>query len=423
MTALPVTAAAPSRLVERLQLSLLWLIGASSGIVLVEPAPYELFIAVAMVLFFATGLALRTAHLPIAILLVLYNIGFVVGVVPVLALEGTAMWTAVSCFMAVTTLLFALALADDTERRLAALLRGYVAGAVVVSLIGILAYFRLLPSSDAFLIYGGRVKSTFKDPNVFGPYLVLPGLILMQRMMFGRLRDFLLGGTLLMVIVGALFLSFSRGAWGHFAFSVVVLLALSYVTSRSVTERFRIVVFSLIGAGAAVLMVVALLSLPQVADLFNQRASLVQPYDTGETGRFGRHILGALLMLDHPIGIGPLQFSKYFPEDPHNSFLDSFVAGGWLSGFTFITMVLVTLVAGLRTVFVPSPIRAAYLALYATFVAEVAESYIIDVQHWRHYFMIMGALWGVMVATRSGAVRGARVAPAPRAPLPSPAAA
>jgi hypothetical protein len=56
-------------------------------------------------------------------------------------------------------------------------------------------------------------------------------------------------------------------------------------------------------------------------------------------------------------------------HESHNSFLDSFMAGGWISG-------------------------AAYIALYATFAAEVGESYIIDVQHWRHYFLIMGGAVG-----------------------------
>ena len=46
------------------------------------------------------------------------------------------------------------------------------------------------------------------------------------------------------------------------------------------------------------------------------------------------------------------------------------------------------------TTMAPPCLGAAYLALYATFAAEVGESYIIDVQHWRHYFLIMGVLVG-----------------------------
>ena len=62
--------------------------------------------------------------------------------------------------------------------------------------------------------------------------------------------------------------------------------------------------------------------------------------------------------------------------------------------------------------FVRTPWRTAYIALYATFVAETGESYIIDVQHWRHYFLIMGALWGLFVAAAAyrRAVRTERAA-------------
>jgi hypothetical protein len=39
----------------------------------------------------------------------------------------------------------------------------------------------------------------------------------------------------------------------------------------------------------------------------------------------------------------------------------------------------------------------------------VFESAIIDTDHWRHYFLILGVLWGLMLATRAhGAVRRAR---------------
>src|SRR5262249_13437624 len=89
------------------------------------------------------------------------------------------------------------------------------------------------------------------------------------------------------------------------------------------------------------------------------------------------------------------------PEDPHNSFLDSFSAGGWLGGFAFLALVLVTVVIGLRHVFVRTPWQPVYIAAYAAFLGEVGESYIIDVQHWRHYYLIMGMVWGLMVAGRA----------------------
>ena len=406
------TGAAPRSLIERIQHGLLWLIGFSSGFVMIEPAPYEFVVVIAVIAFAATGMTLRAGHLPLAFLLILYNIGCVAALMPVIALEDTAKWTAVTCFLAVTSLFFAIIIVDDTERRLDALLKGYILSAVVTSIIAILAYFKLIPGWEVFIM-ALRAKSTFKDPNVFGPFLILPALLVLQRMMFGRLRDILVGGLTLLVIAAGLLLSFSRGAWAHIAVSALLMLFFTYLTTRKATERLRIMVFAMIGAGVLALFIVALLSLDQVADLFKERASLVQDYDSGHLGRFGRHTLGALMALDHPNGIGPLQFTKYLPEDPHNSFLDAFMAGGWLGGVTYLAIALVMVVLGLRHVFVPAPWQATYIALYAAFLGEVGESYIIDVQHWRHYFLIVGLVWGLMVIRPA-----ARGAVAPREPRP-----
>jgi hypothetical protein len=392
--------AGASPFVDKLRLGVLWLVAAISGFVLIEPAPYEFMIMIAALVFVATGVKLRAGHVPLLLLLAFYNVGFATSLVPVIDLEDTAKWTAVSCFLSLTTLFFAIAFGEDTERRTRVYLHGYILAAVMTSLIGVAAYFRVLPNSEMF-IRALRAASTFKDPNVFGPFLVLPGLIVVQRIMFGNARAVLLNGVVLMIIAAGLFFSFSRGAWGHFAASAVLMMFLLYVTSPSAGRRLRIIVFAVAGVAAIACLILALLSISGVDALFKERASLVQNYDAGHLGRFGRHILGALMAFDHPLGVGPLQFSKYFPEDPHNSFLDAFMAGGWLGGFTFLALVLVTVTIGLRHVFARTPWQATYIACYAAFLGEVGESYIIDVQHWRHYYLIMGMVWGMLVAGRA----------------------
>jgi hypothetical protein len=396
----PPYAPAPTpALVRRLQLGSLWLVGAINGFVLIEPAPYEFMIMLAALVFIATGVALRAGHVALLLMLIFYNIGYATSLVPVIDFEDTAKWTAVSCFLSLTTLFYAVALADDTARRADVLLRGYIFCAVITSIIGVLAYFKAMPGWENFIL-ALRARSTFKDPNVFGPFLVLPGMIVMQRMMFGRLRDLLVNAPILLVIAAGLLLSFSRGAWGHFAASAVVLLFFTFVTTRSNVQRLRIIAFAALAVVALAAFIAALLSIDAVADLFKERASLVKNYDTGHLGRFNRHLLGGMMVFDYPLGVGPLQFSRYFPEDPHNSFLDAFMAGGWLGGFTFLALVLVTVVSGFRHVFARTPWQSTYIAVYAAFLGEVGESYIIDVQHWRHYYMIMGIVWGMIVAGR-----------------------
>jgi hypothetical protein len=406
--AAPRAARAAIPFVDKLRLGSLWLVAAISGFVLIEPAPYEFMIMLSALIFIATGVRLRESHLPLMLMLIFYNVGFATSLVPVIELPDTAKWTAVSCFLSLTSLFFAVAVAEDTVRRTRVYLAGYILAAVITSIIGVLAYFHLLPNSEMF-IRALRAASTFKDPNVFGPFLILPGLIVVQRIMFGSLRAVLFNGVILLVIAAGLFFSFSRGAWGHFAASTVMMLFFLYVTTRSSSKRLRMILFTVGGIAVIAGFILLLLSLHGVDALFKERASLVQNYDAGHLGRFGRHLLGALMAFDHPLGVGPLQFSKYFPEDPHNSFLDAFMAGGWLGGFTFFALVLVTLAIGLRHVFARTPWQATYIACYAAFVGEVGESYIIDVQHWRHYYLIMGMVWGLLIAGRAWLKEQARV--------------
>ena len=103
------------------------------------------------------------------------------------------------------------------------------------------------------------------------------------------------------------------------------------------------------------MLVAVLLSFDSIAEMFKQRASFEQSYDSGRFGRFGRYVLGADMALDRPFGIGPLQFHSYFPEDTHNSYLNAFMSGGWLSGVCYPALVFVTALNGFRYIFVRRP--------------------------------------------------------------------
>jgi hypothetical protein len=315
-------------------------------------------------------------------------------------------WVLVSAYLAVTAVVYAAMLGANTQARLNWLMRGCLAAGLIASLVAVMAYFRLFGElSDIFLLYG-RARGTFNDPNVLGAFLVLPALVAFQRMLTARLSSALHAAVLLIVMLAALFLSFSRAAWGQFGFTAMLLMAITFATSSAPSKRLRIALIAILGTLVALLLVAALLSIGQVADLFKERATLDQNYDLGHLGRFGRYILGFDLMLDRPLGIGPLQFSKsYFNEDPHNTFLNTFMSGGWLGGLAYLSLTLVTAIGGLRFVFVRTPWQPTYHVVYAAFLGVAGESAIIDIDHWRHYFLILGALWGLMVVSRAALAR------------------
>src|SRR5665647_684418 len=101
-----------------LQRALVWLVGASGAIVFIEPSPYELMTLTAAVIFVATGLRLRLVFMPLLLLLVLLNVGYSIGAVPVMDTTGVANWIATSWYMTVTVMFFAMVVADDTAARL-----------------------------------------------------------------------------------------------------------------------------------------------------------------------------------------------------------------------------------------------------------------------------------------------------------------
>ena len=383
-----------------LQRALVWLVGASVAIVFIEPSPYELVTLLAAVLFFATGLRARLVFMPLLLLIVALNLGYSICAVPLLDDPVVFSWIVTSWYMAFTAIFLAMVLSEDTTARLDMLRRGLTVGAMVASLAAVGGYFNLVPGGHDLLTLYERARGTFKDPNVLGAFLILPALFALQNVVTARFGKALRNTVAFGIISLAILLAFSRAAWGGLVLTSAFMLLLMVLTSRSRGERSRIEIITLVTAFAAVLLLAVLLSFDSISDLFKQRASFDQSYDEGRFGRFGRHILGADMALDLPFGIGPLQFHKYFPEDTHNSYLNAFMSGGWISGVCYPALVFVTVILGFRHVFVRVPWQRAYLAIFSAFLGIVGESFIIDTDHWRHFWMMLGAMWGMIAAAQ-----------------------
>src|SRR3984893_9289185 len=386
--------------VAALQRALVWLVGASGAIVFIEPSPYELVTLGATILFFATGLRLRLVFMPLLLLLFLLNVGYTIGAIPFLDTSEVANWIATSWYMAVTVIFIAMVVSEDTAARLDMLRRGLIVGALIAAIAGIAGYFNLVPGGHDLLTLYERARGTFKDPNVLGAFLILPALFALQSVVSDRFGKSFRSAMALVIMSLAILLAFSRAAWGGLAITAAFMLALMVLTSPSRGQRSRIIVTSVVAVVILVMLIAVLLSFDSIGEMFRQRASFDQSYDEGRFGRFGRHILGADMALDLPFGIGPLQFHNYFPEDTHNSYLNAFMSGGWIAGICYPALVFITVIMGFRHVFVPVPWQRTYLAIFAAFLGTVGESFIVDTDHWRHFWMMLGAMWGMFAAAQ-----------------------
>lgn len=388
--------------IAAIQRALMWAVGAGGAIVFIEPSPYELMTLASVVFFFATGLRMRPVFIPLLILLFILNMGYTICSAYLMDKKEILNWILTSWYMAITALFFAMVLSENTAERLEYLRRGLIFGALIASLAGIAGYFRLVPGAgyDLFTLYS-RARGTFKDPNVLGAYLILPALFLLQGVVTQSARKALRSAVGLGIVSLAVLLSFSRASWGQLIACSAFMLILMYLTTPTQAERRRIVTVTIAAAVFAALLLVVLLSFDSIGGLFKERASFNQTYDSGRFGRFGRHALGFQMALELPLGIGPLQFTKFFPEDTHNSFLNAFMSGGWISGISFPALTFITVIMGFKLIFVRVPWQRTYLAVFAGFLGTFFEAFIIDVDHWRHFWMTLGMMWAMIAAAHA----------------------
>ena len=371
----------------------LWLLTACSGLALIEPSPYEVAFLLAVFVFALTGIRFSQKLLPLALLLLLYNIGGTFSLIPWMDESASVRFTAVSVYLMITAVFLAGIMAEDPLGRLETLRRGYLFAAWGAGLAGLLGYFDVAGLGSVFTLYG-RASGTFKDPNVLGPFLVLPIIYVLQHILTGRLG--LMRGLLLMSVpVVALFLTFSRGAWGNLVAAALLMIALTFLTAPNAARRARIVALTLTALGLLTVALLFALSFENIRSVFEVRASLVQEYDGGVTGRFGNQLRSIPLLLEEPNGFGPLRFRWLFPEDPHNVYINAFASYGWLGGFSWLALMAATCLVGWRLVFQRSPWQNHAIVLWSVLFVTILQGLQIDTDHWRHMYLMLGLVWGL----------------------------
>ena len=376
----------------------LWLLTASSWVALIEPSPYEIAFVLVLLVFAVTGIRFSQKLLPLAVLLLLFNIGGAVSLIPWMHDSDSVRFIAVSIYLMITAIFLAAIMAEDPLGRIEMLMKGYLFAVWCAGIAAVLGYFDIAGLGARFTLYG-RASGTFKDPNVLGPYLVLPIVFALQFVLIGR-YSLMRGMVLISVPLAALFLTFSRGAWGNLVASVLVMVFITFLTSPSAARRGRIVMLTLASLFVAAAALMVALSFEGIREVFEIRASLDQSYDQGVTGRFGSQLRAIPLLLDDPNGFGPLQFRWIFnQQDPHNVYINAFASYGWLGGCAWLALMVATCYVGWRLAFRPAPTQNHAIAVWSVLFVTILQGIQIDTDHWRHVYLMMGLVWGLAAVT------------------------
>jgi O-antigen ligase len=390
---------------------------ATGSVVLVEPAPYDL----AIILLFVAGVLLRRLsftrehRLPV-LLLTGFLCANAISMCAAPDLRVAAGHVCVTTYLVVSWLLFVGLSGSGGQFGVRALMNGYAAAAWFSALAAGLAFFDLIPYREVLLRFG-RAQGLFKDPNVYGPYLVpvlLYGLMRLQRVRPFSLRFF---GELLAcaLIATGVFISFSRAAWGDCALATVAFLGLQFAYSVRTRTLSAGALYSVL-ALVLIVGIVAALSLAGgsgFSHLLQDRLG-----DNGlhhyDDDRFDTQRRAIETVLQQPMGIGPGQSEVVFDYSTHNMYLRILVESGVLGFVAFYAFVLLSVARATRLALTLRDrfTRDVFALVSASCFGLLLNGFVIDTVHWRHLWFLLALAWWTPRLTRENPAAQAPVDPA-----------
>jgi O-antigen ligase len=367
------------------------------AVVRVEPAPADAVFAVVIAVAVVTGrMNVRSTPagpaLAVAVFVALNLVACLEAVDPRRA----------ATYMGVTVYLCAFALWVpswvDGRDHARTLLRIYVGVAVASAALGSLALFIAFPFHEQLTYFTGtRARALFKDPNVFGPFLVPAAMMLTQELLEPRLlrSGRLLKAVMLGVLACGILFSYSRGAWLNYAVAIVTM---GVVLAMRRGGGGRAIVFLGVLLIAAVAVVVSIRVTGQL-DFLQERAQ----FQTYDNQRFGAQSGGIEIAESHPIGIGPGQFELTAPISAHSTYVRALAEQGILGFMALIAILYGTLLLAIRNAargWDTYGIGSA--ALLAAWCGILANSVFVDTLHWRHLWLVAGLIWAGQASSSAG---------------------
>lgn len=351
-----------------------------SSLVLIEPSPYDLlfFLLIFIGVCFSSFRIEERFLFPL-LLLIVFAISNLVSIYFMSELFVSVRYLFITFYL-ILSWYFLVSIGNLNVMKL--IFKGYLVTAIISVCIGIAAYLQLLPASDLFLMFD-RVKSTFKDPNVFGPFLVLPTLFalsLTERKSLKISKRLMSFGVFLLLTIGIV-LSFSRAAWGNFGIALIIYF---FVTKREFLQQR-------IKTGVIVTMITIpfllyLVQLPAIQELFTSRL-MIKNYDSD---RFETQQNAFVVGILEPLGQGPGQSEFVFQYSPHSLFARILTENG-IIGFLSMCVLLVTSAVKAFYSYWKSEGENAvfFMIIFASIVGLTFNSVFVDTIHWRHFWLLL----------------------------------
>jgi O-antigen ligase len=361
----------------------------SSFYVVAEPAPTDVVFTVLLVIML---LIARSIRFPIDLNPVLtiglfaFVGGSVLSLLPSQDYGVAVFYLAVTLYLVVTWYLVVTLLVSYGGPMAELILRAFVAAAVLAALVGVVSHFSTVVQDTIGLrpTFGEeRTKSTFKDPNVYSPFLCAALLVVINDIVT-RHRLTLVTVTLLCLFSVEILAAFSRGGYANLAVALFTYFVLLWLLRR----RTWLVRFMVLVGLVMVLVVPVTFGFLQFTDLdeFLLRRLRLQAYDEK---RFATQTLALLAFAEAPLGVGPGQSRLLLLQSPHNLYLRVAIENGVIALLGFCLFLATVLWISLRGALRRGRFQEIYICSTAILAGALVNSIVIDSLHWRHLFLFL----------------------------------
>jgi O-antigen ligase len=358
------------------------------GVVRIEPAPVDGVLAIVMAVAFVTGrFDLRSAPLWATVLVSLFLATNVLSCIEAVKTGRAAVFMSITIYLCLAGLWTAGYVRTTGRAHMVMVI--WIGVAVVTAFLSTVALYVDFPGAHAFhQLYADRAQGLFKDPNVYGPFLVPAAIFVLHELLEPRLlrRGKVLKLIALSILVLGVTTSYSRAAWLNLGVAVLVMLAVLPLR-RGGLARAGVLLLTLIAclaiAGTTVI-------LTGTSSFLEERAHR-QSYDTQ---RFDAQRSGIKLAETHPIGIGPGQFEYLAPISAHSTYVRAAAEEGVVGLLLLGGLLLGTLAIAVRNVILGRGTAGiSSTALLAIWCGLLANSIFVDTLHWRHLWILAGLIW------------------------------
>lgn len=387
----------------------------TSAFVLIEPAPFDLlFLPVAFFVLANNRINIPRSSFLFASTLAVFCGANLLSVLVADEVSRSFYFAAVTIYNLLIAAFVAVLIYNFGYRTLERMMTAYTIAAVFSALIGVIAIMRLMPPSLAEWVTsyeGTRARAFFKDPNVYAPYLAVALVYAVDRFM-SLVKQRALWGGIIFVLMFGLLVGFSRAAWGVSILAVVGYFFLSSAAERKMAQLGRYMVSLAIFALLGGLFLGFFAKEVKIASFIDQRMSM-QTYDQD---RFTVQAAAVAAGLKSFIGIGPGQSEESFVDlvnhgqgtgATHSLYVRVVSETGVFGILSFLGLLAMTAYQAIWLCLHGIPrFRKIHCVFAAAYFGTLVNSVVIDTLHWRHFFFVIGVIWGAHVLNRAIGLRG-----------------